>query len=192
MVVLERKLPNKIHIIGSVGSGKTTLARTLSSQLHILYYELDNVVWRRSKNGDIRNTPEERDEQLNDIVSSNAWIVEGAHHKWVSQSFRHADMIIFLDVSLSKRIYRITKRFILQLLRLEKANYKPNFKMFLKMFKWTNDFERESRAEILYMLSQYNDKLFVLKDNGEDDIYEILSHAHQLKKSNHLQNEKMS
>lgn len=171
MVVLKRKLPNKIHIIGSVGSGKTTLARTLSSKLNIPYYELDNVVWRRSENGDIRNTPEERDEQLHHIVGSNAWIVEGAHHKWVSQSFQNADMIIFLDVSLSKRIYRITKRFILQLLGFEKANYKPTFKMFMKMFKWTRDFERESKAEILHMLRQHNDKLVVLKDNREADLY---------------------
>lgn len=169
VIVLTSKFPNKIHIIGSVGSGKTTLARTLSSELNIPYYELDNVVWRRSENGDIRNTPEERDAQLNDIVSSNPWIVEGAHHKWVAPSFQHADMIIFLDVALSKRIYRITKRFALQLLRLEKANYKPTFKMFLMMFKWTNDFERGSKAEILHMLREHNDKLVVVKDNREVD-----------------------
>ncbi|SFJ59242.1 Adenylate kinase [Bacillus sp. 71mf] len=163
-------MTSKIHIIGSVGSGKTTLARMLSSQLNIPYYELDNVVWKRSEKGDIRNTPEERDKQLNDIVSSDAWIVEGAHHTWVSQSFQHADIIIFLDVALSKRIYRITKRFILQLLQLEKANYKPSFHMYLKMFKWTRGFERESKAEILYMFGEYGDKVVVLKDNREVDI----------------------
>ncbi|WP_242220034.1 AAA family ATPase [Bacillus cereus group sp. BfR-BA-01380] len=167
------KLPNKIHIIGSVGSGKTTLARTLSSELQIPYYELDNVVWRRSEKGDIRNTPEARDEKLNNIVSSNAWIVEGAHHTWVSQSFQHADTIIFLDVTLSKRIYRITKRYILQLLRLEKANYKPSFNMFLKMFKWTRDFERESKAGILHMLREHGYKLVILKDNREANIYKL-------------------
>ncbi|MFD3449914.1 hypothetical protein ACFDTO_35650 [Microbacteriaceae bacterium 4G12] len=170
---MKRKVPNKIHIIGSVGSGKTTLARTLSLELDIPYYELDNVVWRRSENGDIRNTPEERDKQLNDIVSSNAWIVEGAHHTWVSQSFQHADIIIFLDVALSKRIYRITKRYILQLLGLEKANYRPSFNMFLKMFKWTRDFEKESKAEILHMLREYSDKVVVLKDNRKGDTYEV-------------------
>lgn len=170
MIVLKYKHPNKIHIIGSVGSGKTTLARTLSSKLQIPYYELDNVVWKRSENGDIRNTPEERDRQLNDIVSSNTWIVEGAHHTWVSQSFQHADIIIFLDVALSKRVYRITKRYILQLLRLEKANYKPSFNMYLKMFKWTRDFERKNKAEILYMLEERGDKVVVVRDNREVDI----------------------
>ncbi len=80
VIVLKRKNPNKVHIIGSVGSGKTTLARTLSSKLNLPYYELDNVVWRRSESGDIRNTPEERDKQLHHIVNSNAWIIEGDHH----------------------------------------------------------------------------------------------------------------
>jgi len=167
VVVLKSIIPNKIHIIGSVGSGKTTLARALSYQLNIPYYELDNVVWRRTKNGDIRNTPKERDEQLYNIVNSNAWIVEGAHHKWVSQSFQKADLIIFLDVSVVKRIVRIIKRFILQLLNLEKANYKPTFKMLMKMFKWTNDFEKDSKSEILRMLKQHEEKLIILKDNTE-------------------------
>lgn len=56
------KVPNKIHIIGSVGSGKTTLARKLSSQLGIPYYELDNVVRKKVEGkGRIKRMPEERD-----------------------------------------------------------------------------------------------------------------------------------
>lgn len=35
----------RIYIIGSVASGKTTLARTLSKKLNIKAYELDNVVY---------------------------------------------------------------------------------------------------------------------------------------------------
>ncbi|WP_375337648.1 shikimate kinase [Bacillus sp. 3103sda1] len=107
VIVLKRKNPNKVHIIGSVGSGKTTLARTLSSKLNIPYYELDNVVWRRSENGDIRSTPEERDEQLHYIVGSNAWIVEGAHHTWVARIFQYTDIIIYTFEYLTQRIFCI-------------------------------------------------------------------------------------
>lgn len=128
MVVLKSIIPNKIHIIGSVGSGKTTLARALSYQLNIPYYELDNVVWRRTKNGDIRNTPKERDEQLYNIVNSNAWIVEGAHHKWVSQSFQKADLIIFLDVSVVKRIVRIIKDLFCSYLTWKRLTISPHLK----------------------------------------------------------------
>jgi adenylate kinase family enzyme len=35
----------RIHIIGGPGSGKTTLARQLSTRLHILCYELDTIGW---------------------------------------------------------------------------------------------------------------------------------------------------
>ncbi|WP_440338356.1 shikimate kinase [Lysinibacillus sphaericus] len=46
---MNKKFPSKIHIIGSVGSGKTTLAKELSAKLNIPYYELDNVVLVKAK-----------------------------------------------------------------------------------------------------------------------------------------------
>ncbi|WP_419866459.1 hypothetical protein [Sediminibacillus terrae] len=93
---MERNVPNKIHIIGSVGSGKTTLAKELSLKLDIPYYELDNVVWIREKSGDIRRTEEEREAYLNRIIQSESWIIEGVHNEnWVSNCFKSADIIIF-------------------------------------------------------------------------------------------------
>lgn len=125
------KTPNKIRIIGSVGSGKTTLAREVSSILNIPYYELDNVVWKRDQSGDIKRTDAERDQYLKSVSSSGAWIIEGVHsEKWVSDSFHQADLIILLDPRYSVRIYRIIKRFFLQKLRVEKSNYKPTVKIF--------------------------------------------------------------
>lgn len=44
----------KIDIIGSVYSGKTTLASTLSEKYSILYYEKDNIVWERTEHGDVK------------------------------------------------------------------------------------------------------------------------------------------
>ncbi|TFE26448.1 AAA family ATPase [Cohnella luojiensis] len=160
-------IPNKIHIIGSVGSGKTTLARNLSSKLSIPYYELDNVVWKRHKSGDIRRTDEERDEYLDKIIRSDRWIIEGAHnHIWVFKSFQNADLIIFLDTPYMKRIIRIIKRFFLQKMGFEKANYTPTIKMLIKMFEWNAGFEKQSKPMILNMLRQDDIKFLILKDNS--------------------------
>ncbi|MEC3885352.1 DNA topology modulation protein FlaR [Halobacillus sp. HZG1] len=150
----------KIHIIGSVASGKTTLARKLSKEWELPYYELDNVVWERHQTGDIRRTEEERAEYLKQVACSEGWIVEGVHNEWwVEDSFRHADVIIFLDTNYSVRTYRIIKRFILQKLRLEKAHYTPTFRIFLKMFKWNKYFEENGKPHFFQEYQEFQDKV---------------------------------
>ncbi len=165
----------KIHIIGSVGSGKTTLARKLSAQVGIPYYELDNVVWERGPQGDRRRTEKERDALLQEIIASDNWIIEGVHHTWIMESLRQADQIILLDPPYSQRTYRIIKRFIKQKLHMEKANYKPTFKMFRKMFRWNRYFETISKPEIVELLKPYEEKLYVLEgDKKMPEIMEVL------------------
>jgi adenylate kinase family enzyme len=159
--------PTKIHIIGSVGSGKSTLARSLSEKLQIPYYELDNVVWRRTENGDIRNSPEVRDSTLQKIVHSDAWIIEGVHYEWVGLGFEQADLIIYLDTPIYKRNYRILKRYVVQRLGFEKGNYQQSLKMLKKMYGWNYNFEKNERPSILNRLAPYKNKLIFLKDNTD-------------------------
>ena len=54
----------------------------------------------------------DRDAMLLSIVNKKCWIIEGAHLKWVSLSFRRADLIVFLKPSYSTITYRIITRFI--------------------------------------------------------------------------------
>lgn len=165
MVELDKFAPRKIHIIGSVGCGKTTLAKKLSNKLGIPHYELDNVVWKRDRPRDIKRTEEERDQLLSTIIHSNTWIIEGAHYnEWMFQSFHNADLIIFLDTDNSKRKYRIIRRFILQLLRIENSNYKPTIEIFRNMFIWNENFESRIKPKVLDKLGQYSSKSITLKD----------------------------
>lgn len=55
----------KIRIIGSCGSGKSTMARELSQMYAIPYFEIDNIIWDRSekrisilKKSEMRHAPE--------------------------------------------------------------------------------------------------------------------------------------
>ncbi|NKE08006.1 shikimate kinase [Mesobacillus selenatarsenatis] len=165
---MKKEIPKKIHIIGSVGSGKTTLAKELSSKLDMPYYELDNVVWIRNKSGDIRRTEQERKEYLNSIMQSESWIIEGVHNEdWVSNCFRSADLIIFLDTKYSIRTYRIIKRFLKQKLRLEKSNYKPTFEMFLKMFKWNRYFENVGKVNFFNKYAIHKGKIEIITNTNQ-------------------------
>ncbi|WP_041056545.1 AAA family ATPase [Jeotgalibacillus campisalis] len=155
---------NKIHIIGSVGSGKTTLAKELSEQLAIPYFELDNIVWIRNKNGDIRRTEQEREEYLNGILQTDQWIVEGIHNEdWVRSCFNEADIIIYLHTAYSTRTYRIIKRYLKQKLRVEKSHYKPTFTIFMKMFKWNRSFEDVGKVNFFSCYAVHSDKILVIR-----------------------------
>jgi adenylate kinase family enzyme len=167
--LVKRKIPNKIHIIGSVGSGKTTLARELSSKLNVPFYELDNVVWKRHEGSEgIRRTEKEREEYLNTLISSDAWIVEGVHNEeWVSNSFQNAELIIFLDTNYSVRTYRIIRRFLLQKLGLERSNYKPSLEIFFKMFKWNRYFEENGKPNFYNEFGGFSGKILVVTNKKE-------------------------
>lgn len=69
----------KIYIVGSVGSGKTTLARKVAAQLQIPHFETDNFVWNHQPTGDIRNEIDVRNKLFLNAVKQEKWVIEGVH-----------------------------------------------------------------------------------------------------------------
>jgi len=155
----------KIYIVGSVASGKTTLARKLSKVLDIPHYELDCIVHPITENGRSKRTPDEQVEEINRINILGKWIIEGTYRKSCHSLFELADAIIYLDTPLWKRKYRILLRYMKQQIGLEKCHYESDFQMLKHMVKWTNDFEN-NRDEFEEMLNQYSEKLLVLKKSN--------------------------
>ena len=161
---MKNQLNNKIYIIGSVASGKTTMAKELSQLLNIPWHELDNVFHMRLPGGDARKTPEERAIEFRKIINSEKWIIEGVIRECFNEGFEKADAIILLNTPPFKRKFRIAKRWICQRLKLEKSNYSPTFKMLKRMYKWSSGFEK-SREKTMKILEPYTDKVNILSDN---------------------------
>ncbi|MCQ6562997.1 DNA topology modulation protein FlaR [Paenibacillus mendelii] len=155
----------KIHIIGSTGSGKSYLARMLSSQYKIPYFELDNVMWNDQVEFGGKNSPEIRDQLLEEILMGEQWIVEGVYYKWVARSFEEADVIIYLDHKRFQRAIRIISRFVKQRTGLERSNYKQTFKGLIEMLKWNHRFDKTNKIKIFEMLAAHKQKLIVCNSN---------------------------
>lgn len=147
----------KILIVGTVGTGKTTLAKKLSKDYNIKYYEKDSIVHNDRQNGRKREE-EEQNVIIKNINKNENWIIEGVLRKNLQYLLELADKIIYLDVPKYKRNIRILKRYIKQKLKLEKSNYKPDIKMLKMMFKWSNDFEK-NKKELENLLLKYKNKL---------------------------------
>lgn len=172
---------DKIYIIGSVASGKTTLAKNLSDLYNIPWHELDNVIYIRLPSGDVRRSPEDIHNEFNKIINCEKWIIEGVFRKCFNEGFHKADTIILLNTPPYKRKYRIAKRWICQKFKLEKSNYRPTLKMLLLMYKWSREFEK-SKDNILKILEPYKDKVIILNDSTDITKIEVGVNLNKKKK----------
>ncbi|WP_339322018.1 hypothetical protein [Paenibacillus sp. FSL W8-0194] len=157
----------KIRIIGSCGSGKSYIARECSRRLNIPHYETDNFVWER---GEVqrRFPAETRDALLRLVACSEAWVIEGVHHKWGKESFEHADVIFIITPNRWVRDFRVIRRFLRTRLGLERANYKQSFKNLFEMaWVWNRKFDRVHMEEILEMTEPFKAKRMVVRSNKE-------------------------
>lgn len=151
----------KILIIGTVATGKTTLAKKLSKEYGIKYYEIDSIVHDDNQNGRKREE-EEQNEIIKQINKNDNWIIEGVLRSNLVYLLEISDKIIYLDTPKYKRNIRILLRFLKQKLKIEKVNYKPDLIMLKNMYKWSNQ-DQNKKEQFYEMLSNYKSKLEIIK-----------------------------
>lgn len=154
----------KILIIGSVASGKSTLARKLSNKSNIKSYEIDSIVHDDVNN--IKRKNEEQQKIIKKIDNQNEWIIEGTLRRNLYNLLEMADNIIYVDTPLIIRKKRILTRYIKQKLGIEKCGYKPSYKMLKNMYTWTKEFESK-RKDFEDILKKYQEKVIVVKNSND-------------------------
>ena len=168
----EGNFVRKILIVGSVGAGKTTLARWLCRKTGIPHYELDCVAHDGEGINRRKRTPQEQMEVLRQIDLTGAWIFEGTLRESYAEILMWAECIVFLDPPLPLRKALIFLRFIKQCLGVEACHYKPDVKMFRLMYKWTREFEA-SRPAFEARLKVYGGRVMHAKHLNEKSINEM-------------------
>jgi adenylate kinase family enzyme len=155
----------KIRIIGSCGSGKSSLSREISKHYGIPYYELDNIIWDRSTES-LKYPEEIRNKTLKEIIVMESWIIEGVQFKdWTIESISQSDIIFILNPNVYIRDYRIIKRFIKSRTGIEPWNYKQSINNLIKMIvKWNHGFKLE---ELLKETNKYQNKRHIVKNKQE-------------------------
>ena len=98
---------NKILIIGSPGSGKSTFARALGEKMNLPVYHLDNLYRNPDK------TTVERDVfdgRLVEILEKNAWIIDGNFSRTMQMRIEYADTVFLLDYPVEVCLDGVRKR----------------------------------------------------------------------------------
>lgn len=98
----------RISVIGTSGSGKTTFAGRLARILRIPHIELDSLSWEADWISVPRDVFRSR---VREAIDTDRWVVDGNYGKDARDLiWERADTIVWLNYSLPVIIYRIVRR----------------------------------------------------------------------------------
>lgn len=157
----------RIFILGGPGSGKTTLAKTISKKFSLPFYELDKLFYEREKTGFRVDQLTDREEIVDRFVNQDNWVSEGVYRQdWLDKLLLRADIVFLLRVPKGVRNWRTTKRTVKQMLGM--SGYRPaSLKLLFDFYRFNHHFETERYDEISKRLNRLHVKPIVVARKEE-------------------------
>ncbi len=160
----------RILIIGSPGSGKSTFGKRLSKKLNIPLVHLDRL-WL--KKGWVERTREEFDSSLITELSKPSWIIDGNYSRTLETRLQYADTVVFFDYNRFLCLWRVLKRVITNYGKVRDdvaEGCKERFD--LEFMKYVYSFNDKQRADIYKKLST-NPKVRVIIIKKRKDLKQL-------------------
>ena len=150
----------KIYIIGSPGSGKTTLAKALSKRYNIKHYELDCIVYD-DNNNHRKRTKEEIEKLFSTILKNKSFIIEDVGRNKFKKGREICDKIYYIKLNKARIYKQMISRWFKQRLGKEKYNYPPTIHQFFETIKDVKNYSKIEKTR-LSELNKYKDKITFL------------------------------
>jgi len=97
----------RINVVGTSSSGKTTFARELARRLDLPYLELDALHWEP---GWAEASPEVMRGRVAAAIEPGAWVVDGNYSVVRDLVWDRADAVVWLDFPLRTILWRYLRR----------------------------------------------------------------------------------
>jgi adenylate kinase family enzyme len=94
-------------IVGQPGSGKSTLAAAMGRCTGLPVIHIDKIHWQP---GWVERSTAEKTQLCLQAESQERWIFEGGHSATWPSRLRRADMLIWLDLPIGLRLWRVLRR----------------------------------------------------------------------------------
>jgi adenylate kinase family enzyme len=97
----------RIMIVGGPGSGKSTLAGVLGERLGLPVFHMDKIHWKEDW---VERPRAEKIPMALAVEAGEAWVFEGGMSSTYESRVAHADVLVWLDLPVGLRLWRVTKR----------------------------------------------------------------------------------
>jgi adenylate kinase family enzyme len=145
----------RIALVGCIGAGKSTLARTLGESLRLEVFHLDRLWWQGGgyqivgqKTADAHAMDPEAFLRLQEgLVSQDQWIIDGGRAD-LSVRLARADTVIFLDLPRWTCMWRVVKR-----TGSPRSDYPPDvqesWRWMMVLLRWVWTYPKQKRPGMI-------------------------------------------
>jgi len=172
----------RVLVIGSGGSGKSTVAARLGELLGLEVHHLDKVFWSA---GWVKPAPDEWLKTVTDLIERDSWVIDGNYSGTLEPRLQRADTIVFLDLPRVLCMWRIVRRFFRY-----RDGTRPDMaegcheKLDLEFVSWVWNYHRRSRPKVIRLLQEHADGKQIFRLRSRSEVKEFLS---QIKRQTDLE-----
>ena len=165
----------KILVIGPGGAGKSTFALQLGQLLNIEVLHLDKFYWRA---GWIETPKAEWLKTVAELLSRDAWIMDGNYSGTLDNRLEACDTVILLDMNRTHCIWRVLKR-----AAIYRNKNRPDMaegcheRLTLTFILWIWNYSRRTRPKVIRLLESASAEKKIVYLRSQKDVGEFLRSA---------------
>ncbi|WP_368250585.1 topology modulation protein [Enterococcus sp. 2201sp1_2201st1_B8_2201SCRN_220225] len=156
----------RILVLGSPGSGKSTLTKQIAQKRQLSIISLDSLFWLDDEK---TITTEELKAKLIPLMKEKYWIMDGNFASTLPQRLEQADLVIYLKVPRLIAMYRVLKRYLHYRGRKNPSG-NPD-RMDLEFLRYIWDFPKSQEPLVKKYLAQHPD-IYCFKAHNAQEVFE--------------------
>ncbi|MCC8022241.1 MAG: AAA family ATPase [Clostridiales bacterium] len=163
------ELGRRIAVIGSPGSGKSTLSVRLGSATGLPVRHLDACYW---KSGWQPSGPEEWQAIHAQLIAEGRWIIDGSFTGSLKERLVRADCVVYLDIPRRVSLLRVLRRYLRY-----RGRSRPDMAagcpetLDWEFICWIWHYRRTHHQSILNLLEQFPGQAFILHSRREAEAF---------------------
>lgn len=164
--------PHRILVLGSPGSGKSTLSRQLGEVLDLPVVHLDRLHW---KPGWVESDPADFDQRLGAEIAKDCWIIDGGYSRTLDLRLPRATLILFLDFPRLRCVWNAFRRGWHY-----RGKTRPDMgvdcpeRIDFEFLKFVWDYPERSRPRYLSVLAAHADRIPIVRLHSHAEVDRFL------------------